>query len=101
MIRIISRKVPACYSMNFGVYVNKLTEIATNQPGFIKSESYWCREHHQILSMSDWESKNHWERWYNCKQRNDLSKRYREYVREEHFHILHKTTDKFHNFFLL
>ena len=101
MIRIISRKVPACSSLNFGVYVNKLSENAKEQPGFIKSDSFWCREHDQIISISDWQSKNEWVKWYKSKRRNDISKMYNKYVREEHFHTLYKTNTRYRDIFLL
>ena len=101
MIRVISRKVPLYSSINFGMYVNKLSELVEIQPGFIKSESFWCRESNNIVSMSDWESKKDWENWFNSNERNKIVKANENFVQEEHFHTLHKTNKNFHNFFLL
>jgi heme-degrading monooxygenase HmoA len=101
MIRIISRKVPLGSSVNFGLYVNKLSELVKKQPGFIKSESFWCRDSDNIFSMSDWESEKQWEKWLKSEERREIIRSHRNYVQEEHFHTFHKTNNRFHNFFLL
>ena len=101
MIRVISRKVPLGNSVNFGLYVNKLSELVQKQPGFIKTESFWCRESDNIFSMSDWQTEKHWEKWLTSDERREVIRAHRNFVQEEHFHTFHKTNSKFHNFFLL
>ena len=101
MIRVISRKAPLCTSVNFGLYVNRLSELVQTQPGFIKSESFWCRDSDNIFSMSDWESEKHWEKWFKSKERREVVHAHRDCVKDEHFHTFHKTNHKFHSFFLL
>ena len=101
MIRVISRKMPLGTSVNFGLYVNKLSELVKKQPGFIKSESFWRRDSDNIFSMSDWNTERHWEKWLKSEERREVIRAHRNYVQEEHFHTFHKTNYKFHNFFLL
>ncbi len=101
MIRVISRKVPLGTSVNFGLYDNKLSELVKKQPGFIKSESFWCRDSDNIFSMSDWDTERHWEKWLKSEERREVIHAHRKYVQEEHFHTFHKTNSKFYNFFLL
>ena len=101
MIRVISRKVPKCDSIHFGIYVNKLSELVKIQPGFITSDSYWCRESNNVFSVSDWKIVKDCETWKVSQCRQTIFKTHSNYIQEEHHRILHKTNSNFNNFFLL
>ena len=101
MIRVISRKVPRCDSMNFVMYINKLSETVKNQNGFVTSDSYWCRESNTVFSISDWVSENHWKNWYTSQDRQTIASEYTRHVQEEHFRVLYKTNHKYRDIFLL
>lgn len=101
MIRIVSRKVPITNSIDFSLYVNKLSDKVKSQPGFISSTSFWCRESDNIFSMSDWETEKDWEKWKTSECRRKIYREFSKTVQEEHYHTFYKTNKRFSNLFLL
>jgi len=102
IIKILSKKVITQKSwdashMQLNEYVNTLSEIAKNQPGFIKSNSYWEFEIDkgnsiETVSISEWKNIKDWNNWYTSKERLDIYNNYKDLDRTEKFSILKKRT---------
>jgi hypothetical protein len=106
IVKIISKKVITqnlygVFHIKLNDYVNNLYETAKNQPGFIKSNSYWEFEiNHtgancnsiETLSISEWKSIKDWDNWYTSKERLNIYNNYKDLDRTEKFSILKKRT---------
>jgi len=92
-IKIIATKTikdPKCIDA-FTRYVNKLSKTASNAPGFIKSQSYWKRDSSlTLVSISDWTSHTHWNKWLTSTERKCMSKDNNQYIQKEEFEVLIK-----------
>jgi len=103
MIRVVCRKIPIradCSS--FPRLINRLTETVATQPGFIRSDSFWCSNttNGEIHSMSDWKSKAQWDNWYTSSDRHRILSDYTDTLHSEQYKVFIKKHPNF-NIFLL
>ena len=105
VIRIISKKIlkPDFSRVSFIEYTNELSECAKTQKGFIKSNSYWktplknnsnnlLGNPHEliVISISDWNDIEYWNKWYNSDTRNSIHSKYKGILQSENFSLLNK-----------
>ena len=95
--KIISEKIifNNLYSLKAIRYSNALTECAQKSPGFISSKSYFSekieineKDKIKIITISDWKSKDCWDKWINSNERSQISKEFQNIKRKEKFNRL-------------
>ncbi len=101
VLKIISKKIletgkqfPRIGLIN---YTNDLSQTARNQKGFKSSKSYWSVPVNDIkdkkviiITISEWNSLNNWNDWYNSNERNNINTTYKDIINKESFSILKK-----------
>ena len=97
--KIISEKIffNNLYYLKAIRYSNTLTECAQKSPGFISSKSYFSetmnlnkKENMKIITISDWENKESWDKWINSYERGQISKEFEDIKRKENFNRIFK-----------
>tara|TARA_Y100000991_G_C21936680_1_gene333287 strand:+ start:410 stop:742 length:333 start_codon:yes stop_codon:yes gene_type:complete len=95
--KIISEKIifNNFYSLKAIRYSNALTECAHKSPGFISSTSYFSekvdssqKDNIKIITISDWENKDSWDKWINSPERRRISKEFQNIKKKEKFNRL-------------
>ena len=107
-IRVISTKVARPVRSNghidyncFVTYVNKLSNAARTNPGFIESDSHWKEDQYDtIVSISTWSSKESWDKWLYSESRANIYNIHKKVIHTEKHDILRKRK-KSNNIFLL
>jgi heme-degrading monooxygenase HmoA len=114
IVKIISKKI-ITQKLNqpsykfLDQYINSLNKSVKNQPGFIKSNSYWEFETNNIITnsntiktvcISEWKSTSDWNKWHTSKERLDIYNNYKILDKIENFSIL-KKRKSIDNVFLL
>ena len=97
-IRVISTKVARPVRLNghidyncFVTYVNKLSNAARTNSGFIESDSHWKGDQYDtIVSISTWSSKESWDNWLYSTTRGDIHNKYKTTIYTEKHDILRK-----------
>jgi antibiotic biosynthesis monooxygenase (ABM) superfamily enzyme len=91
--------------------MNKLTQIAMKQPGYVGSNSYWeFTDNHitkyngkiqNIYTISDWNSQYSWNLWLNSQERKVIQNEYKDVIKTEEFNLLYVNKYKEDSTFLL
>ena len=98
-IRILTTKIG--HNKNILNYVVELAKEVSKQEGFIKTNKYWkISNEPTIITMTDWESKIAWQRWFHSYERSDIHKKYANDIKKEKYIILMKKKDN-NDIFLL
>lgn len=95
--KVISEKLifNSFYSLKTIRYNNKLSEVASKSPGFISSKSYFSEDINfikddkiKIITISEWNNKKSWEKWFNSEERKSISEEFKDIKRKEKFNAL-------------
>ena len=77
-----------------------MTEVASKSSGFISSKSFFSEDidyiknnNLKIVTISEWDSKQAWNNWFNSKERKSVSEEFTDINREEKFNVLFEKKD--------
>ena len=56
------------------MFIKDLSKEVTKQDGFLKGRSFWSKDRSVLFTITEWEQKNDWDKWYKSDVRNMVLK---------------------------
>lgn len=97
LVKVLTRRVPKKGMENkIKRYTGDLNRCVTNYNGFKKANSFWGTEGIEsmncdsLITISEWNNHNSWDKWIRCEKRMDIHNKYKDFLKEENHIVLSK-----------